>query len=396
MKFLVLFLFLSLVYSKQGFLNSKNAFRIPLKRLHRTTQQNQIFISLLNTYHDELKYPSFLERKSSIHLKNFGNTQFVGEVGVGSPPQWLDVIFDTGSSNFFINSKYCKAETCISRPYYDHKLSYTFESIGFILKVQFGTGEITGEINEELITIGGIQLKKQRFAEVSNEIGEVFIDAKFAGILGLGFETLAAAGTIPIFDSIVKSQKLEWNVISFYYSLDHDEESEVLFGNVNTDKFIGDIIWIPIRTDLLDYWLIEIDDILLGTHSLGFCKNKCKAVIDTGTTLISAPQSQLEELMEYMDKDCSEFANYPDLVFVIAGKKFSLSPKNYIITNIDDEPGTHSKNIIDCSLAFISVEVAPPNGPLWVLGDVFLSSYYTIFDKDNLSIGLAPAKHKKI
>ena len=87
MKFLVLFLFLSLVYSKQGFLNSKNAFRIPLKRLHRTTQQNQIFISLLNTYHDELKYPSFLERKSSIHLKNFGNTQFVGEVGVGSPPQ---------------------------------------------------------------------------------------------------------------------------------------------------------------------------------------------------------------------------------------------------------------------------------------------------------------------
>jgi len=48
--------------------------------------------------------------------------------------------------------------------------------IGDHLDVQFGTGELIGEINSEKVFLGAIQIENQKIAEITKEIGGIFVD----------------------------------------------------------------------------------------------------------------------------------------------------------------------------------------------------------------------------
>lgn len=371
---------------------------IPLTKLPRSQEETSTLITLLKSHQNLLKFPQFIQSSSKIPLKNYANTQFVGEVSIGTPNQKFDVIFDTGSSNFLINSKKCKTPSCQSRKSYNSEHSVSHKSIGTQIDVQFGTGEILGEVSEDSVSLGSVHLRHQKFVEITEEIGEVFADCKFSGILGLAFESMAAKGTVTIFDSIISRKVLSWNVFAFYYSLNEDEASEISIGSINNKRFLGEITWIPLVPGLQDYWLIEIEDILLDGESTGFCFSGCRAAIDTGTTLLAAPSEDLFELMERMSSECTDLNQYPVLGFRIQGKVFEIYPEDYIITQSGenyDDPGMHSPGFSECTLAIMAIDVPEPNGPLWVLGDVFLSSFYSVFDRDNLRVGLAVAKHSE-
>ena len=359
-------------------------------------------MNFLTTSHMELQNPeraNLIEvSKTKVELQNYMNSQYVGSVGIGTPPQYLNVVFDTGSANFWVNSARCSDPGCVNHKSYDSSKSSTYKEKFFELQVMFGTGCVEGEINQDTITIGDIKMPNQGFAEILSETGDVFIAGYFEGILGLAFDSMAPEGFHTIFQSLKDGNHMDKNQISFYYSLNGAEQASVMFGGTDATKYTGELEWIPVIPTKKYYWQIEIDDIKLGDQSLGLCERGCSAAVDTGTSLLTAPSDDLIDLIRAtnLDENCRDFRNLPNLTFVIQGKEYSMKPEEYIMTEglsgQEDNPGEHSVFPQTCALAIIPLDV-PDYGPLWILGDIFLAHYYTVFDRDTDSVGFAQAKH---
>jgi len=76
----------------------------------------------------------------------------------------------------------------------------------------------------------------------------------------------------------------------------------------------------------------------------------------------------------------------PDLIFTVGDRLLRLPADQYIYSKIDPS----NNNTILCHLAIIGVPIYSENGDrLWILGDTFMSYYYTTFDLGKRRIGFA-------
>lgn len=399
----VLWVLLTTALAKQNFLQATQTFQsIPLKRRQVNDEERKAKVNFLQTHASSIEegeeyfVQTTTELKSMLVMTNYANTEYVGTVGIGTPPQWLDVILDTGSANFWVNSKLCKDRTCEQQTAYDHDQSSTFDEIGLYLEVEFGSGIVDGIVNEDTVVLCGVEVKNQQIGEITDEYGAVFYDAMFAGILGLAFPSMAAYDFDPVFDNIMEQGLLDANIMSFYYSLDPEEQSVMTIGAVNGDLFQGDITWVPVMKGHQYYWLIEMDDVKIGNKSYGFCKHGCRAAVDTGTSMLTAPSHAYRTMQKKIKLNCQDLSEIPDLVYVINGREFPIPAREYVLTftsHGEDDPGVHSSKVSDCMTAFMAMDISGPEGPLWVLGDIFMSRYYTVFDRDYDRVGFAQAVH---
>jgi hypothetical protein len=327
-------------------------------------------------------------KKEDVVIEDYANAQYYGIVEVGTPPQSFRVIYDTGSSNLWVPDRTCSCGGFIARKHkYDAETSTSYVEDGKEFKIMYGSGPVSGKFGQDTVTMGDdITVEGIHFGRINKTsgLGFGYLMGKFDGIFGLGFKSISIEGVQPVFDAAVEQGLVESPVFAFY--LGDNAEGELTLGGYDESKYTGDLKTVKLSHE--DYWQINIDGLSVNGNELD---GAASAIVDSGTSLLAMPPAQADKIANELGAkkmftgqytvDCSAIDSLPDVTFTIDGQDYPLPASDYVLST--------GKM---CLLGFMGFAIE--NGPTYILGDVFMRTYYTVFDQGNGQVMFANAVKK--
>ncbi|KAG8451070.1 hypothetical protein GDO86_003378 [Hymenochirus boettgeri] len=366
---------------------SEGLLRVPLtktKSIRQNMRDAGVLQNYLKTHKIDLsdRYRGYAVASESMYF----DTYYYGPISIGTPPQNFLVLFDTGSSNLWVPSVYCQSSACSNHHIFNPSQSSTYSSNGQRFTMGYGGGNVassvTGLFGYDTVTIQGISITNQEIGLTITEPSSNFNYSPFDGILGLAYPGLSVGGAQTVMQGMIQQNLINPPIFSVYLG---SQSGEIVFGGVDSNLYTGQIYWAPLSQEL--YWQVALEEFSINGQATGWCSQGCQAIVDTGTTQLNIPQSYMTQLLPYLgiqqsgsySVNCNDLQSMPTLSFTINGVSFPLPPSAYI----EQENGYCYANFLDISLP------AQNGQPMWILGDVFLRQYYSIFDFGNNRIGFA-------
>lgn len=243
--------------------------------------------------------------------------------------------------------------------------------------------------------------------------------AKFDGILGLAFPELSQN---PDANTLIPNLKekgvLEKSMFAFY--LGDESDGELAVGGYDASRMQGEIAWADVLYPA--YWLVAIDQVRFGAVPVSI-NGEIAAIMDTGTSLIYGPESQVTPMVEKLGGQfvsqvglflipCD--ATVPDLEFTVGGKAVTIDGQQLVvkddsgkycffgvaIMNIGEEVkiGNEDELVLEERvLGSLDGRFSMPipskfHGKTWLVGDTYLRQIYSIWDYENKKFGIADLK----
>ncbi|KAI0141270.1 aspartic peptidase domain-containing protein [Xylariaceae sp. FL1272] len=355
-------------------------------------------------------------------LNNINPSAYYADVSVGTPPQKVYLIVDTGSSDVWVldsHADLCQSSALQDRygeclATYDTENSETYEVAvedGFNITyadLNSATGDyIKDDVHIAGTTVSGLQLGLARNTTINS------------GVLGIGFD--AGEATLDIYPNIITLLMSQGLIDAEAYSLFLDDldadQGTILFGGIDTEKYTGELKIIDIVPDgftgKITSFSVDLTSLTISppdADGQSILPETISVVLDSGTTLTYLPEVVAKDIYDavgavndifgtglvYISCSVVDSDEWKDATFDYRfgeddGPLIRVGLADLVIDNVagfvsqgfqipDDLPFDDP-----CSLGIQSLE------GYYLLGDTFLRSAYVVYDLTNKQIGLAQA-----
>jgi len=376
---------------------------------------------------------------------------YYGTLMVGSPPQLMTVVFDTGSGQVIVPSAYCNSPTCRSKSRYRRSISRTGVDVNFdgspappgiprdSMNVNFGTGEVGGVVVEDIVcmkdtgrtmsfnqTAAIIEKNekgldpgcvKMRFVAATRLSEDPFMDFTFDGIVGLGMDGLSQNRNFNFLRVIGEHMRglgsSSPSTFGVFLASSRTQVSEMAFGGWTSSHTMEPISWSDIHDPEAGHWIIPMHGVRVNGKLLDICKDgTCRAAVDTGTSLLSMPSVAFAPIFEgvrHMAPTAGHCVGTGPLLQIDLGHfTIVLGPREYSQVRENNKSPPKRKFIehpvvdktirsdLRCFPVLMAMDFDAPLGPkLFILGEPVLRKYYTVYDAQQQKVGIARAAHRR-
>uniref|UniRef100_A0A093UPS6 Probable aspartic-type endopeptidase OPSB n=1 Tax=Talaromyces marneffei PM1 TaxID=1077442 RepID=A0A093UPS6_TALMA len=352
----------------------------------------------------QIRWPEISEGKEvrrtfSINIRTFKRS---------TPAQSLRLTLDTGSSDLWCNtpnSTLCssKSDQCASAGTYDptSSSSYKYLSSNFNISYVDGTGA-AGDYVTDTLTIAGATVSSFQF-------GVGYSSSSNVGVLGIGYTSdefqvsrdgEAAYANLPL--ELVNRGLINSNAYSLWLNDLDSNTGSILFGGVDSGKYIGELKTLPIQKEYGDYaeFLIIMTGVALqtnsGDHSYSSDELPATVLLDSGTSLTYLPDNIVKDIYNDLGVvyesstgtgyvPCSMMNENINITYTFTSPSIPVGISELVV---EDGSGlTFNDGTPVCVFG-----IAPAGDSTATLGDTFLRSAYVVYDLANNEISLAPTR----
>ncbi|KAK7044185.1 hypothetical protein VNI00_007905 [Paramarasmius palmivorus] len=318
---------------------------------------------------------------------------FLATIQMGTPPKDFLILMDSGSADLWVGAENCQSSAgggCGNHNFLGPQSSSSFKDSQQPFQVTYGTGAVAGTIIQDNIVVAGLQLDGHTFGTAQEETPD-FSDnsVPFDGLMGLAQSTLSEQKTLTPIEALAKQGLVQEAITSYKIprAADNKNDGEITFGGLDQTKFDPASLVTVDNVSKVGFWEAAMDTVTVDGQDTQLQGRT--AILDTGTTLIIAPEQDALAVHQLIDGAQADgqggFAvpcNFNQSVALsFGGTSFSIDPRDIAI----QDPA--NPNAETCLSGISAGNVG--GATEWLVGDVFLKNAYFSTDVGKNTLSLA-------
>lgn len=322
--------------------------------------------------------------------------QWYGNISIGTPPQDITVVFDTGSTSLEVASTLCNS--CSHQLQFDPTKSATFVDRNTTSSITFATGvgvdpvvganyRLTLRGARDTVSVGGLSAPNINFSLITDQTPTFNIDP-FSGIQGMGataqgiFAALIAQGLPSLFSMYLTPQAIG--------------NAELTVGGIDQSKFSTPLVFASLPSGTSSTWRLTSPSISVNGQTTTLLNTRRTIIFDSGTSNVLFSTNTTEAIYSFISPQikpnpaepgtygiaCSLIPTLP-AVIDIGFTSQDGTPFNLTIPSSELSVGPFANNASLCQTLINAFD------GLELVGGSLLKHYYSVWDVGAKRMGFA-------